>query len=120
MGYILHHAVIVSSWDEKKLADAHAKALAIFDATGAARVTSIAPTVVNGGGSFMVAPDGSKEGWTASQKGDEARTAFLEWINAQRYGDGSSSFSWAEVALGADDDTDTAILRHRGNARRFL
>ena len=61
MGYYRHHAIIVSAWDTdlEKLQAARKK---IKNRTG------LRPTkIVQGGGcglhSFLVPPDGSKEGW---------------------------------------------------------
>jgi hypothetical protein len=44
MGYMRHHAIIVTSWDEKLLTEAHGKARAIFEPQ---QVTAIVRGVVN-------------------------------------------------------------------------
>lgn len=114
MGYILHHVIVVSSWDNDLLAKARDTAVEMFE--GVAYVSTIVPhRRVNGGGSILVAPDGSKEGWDHSHDGDTARRKFTKWLDGQRHDDGSSSLCWAEIALGSDDDNDTHIVRHRGD-----
>ncbi len=98
MGHIVHHAIVVTSWDEKQIEAAIGEAVKL-----GCRATSIAGHMVNGGGSFLVAPDGSKSGWPESDVGDAQRTAFIAWLVAQRYEDGSSSLCWVEIEYGSDD-----------------
>lgn len=98
MGYIVNHAIIVEGMGGKdefsvRLRNAHKKAKNIFK--GIAEVTSITPQGVNGSSSFMIAPDGSKEGWDSSKKGDDAREKFKRYLK-------STSLDWVEVAFGGD------------------
>lgn len=93
MGYIRHHAIVVTGNDDT-IEEARQAAI---DA-GCVSVTNVAHAKTNGYASFLVAPDGSKEGWDTSDEGDAARGRFIDWLNsASRY------FSWAEVVLGSDD-----------------
>ena len=108
MGYMRHHAIIVTSWDEELLKKAHDKAVTIFN-----QVAPITPTDINGYVSFMVAPDGSKEGWAESEMGDDKRNELTEWIESQRYSDGSMSIDYVEIQFG-DDNGVTKIIRHNG------
>jgi hypothetical protein len=73
--------------------------------------------VINGYWSFAVFPDGSKEGWEASTEGDTGRAAFIAWLDAQRYSDGSSPFNWVEVQYG-DDEEITEVTAHSDEKRR--
>lgn len=95
MSTTTHHAIIVSSWDENRLAAAHRHALEIFPC-----VSSIQASRVNGTQSFFIPPDGSKDGWPQSDDGDRERRAFLDYMEAQRYECGSSALDWVEVAYG--------------------
>ena len=61
MGYICHHAIVVTSSFEATLSDAWIKARQLF-----ANVSPIVSSPLNGYRSFFVAPDGSKEGWDES------------------------------------------------------
>lgn len=121
MGYIRHHAVVVTSWDDDLLDEARNKAVELFsqarasafvEAGGMERLVSpIVEGVMNGFRSFFVAPDGSKEFWEHSNLAERARTAFVEWLATQRYPDGSSSLHWVEVQFG-DDYGPPKVLRH--------
>ncbi len=104
MGYIRHHTIVVTSWGEH-IQPAHAKALGLF---GLGAVSPIIDSDRNDYRSFFVAPDGSKEGWDESDDGDTRRAAFIDWLRAQYYGDGSTSVSWVEVQY-ADDERETKV-----------
>jgi len=106
MGYIRHHAIVVTSWDSGVASVAHMKAEEI-----GLKVTAAVESGVNGYVSFMVCPDGSKEGWQASSDGDEKREAFKRWMLGTRYDDGSGPLNWAEVQYG-DDNRETLIVDH--------
>jgi hypothetical protein len=99
MGYMQHHAIVVTSFDKVKIGEAleHAKAL------GDMRVTAIVESNINGYHTFCVVPDGSKAGWHESEHGDSCRERLKAWLRAQIYGDGSSSIQWVEVMYGDDE-----------------
>ncbi|MEX3315663.1 hypothetical protein [Sulfitobacter sp. PS-8MA] len=80
MGTMRHHAIIVTSWDKGAIDEAHAKAADLME-----HVSGIVPGVVNGQASFAVLPDGSKEWWDTSDKADEARAQFIEWMGSRKY-----------------------------------
>ena len=91
MGYIRHHAVVVTSWDDKRIEQAHTKAVELF---GARYVSPIVESQMDGLLSFFIPPDGSKEGWEESSAGDARRTEFIAYLHAQAYDDGSNSIKW--------------------------
>lgn len=97
MGRIAHHAIVVTTWKPELLVEAHRKA----EEFGCA-VSSIVVSPINGYRSFLVAPDGSKEGWSDSDRGDEQRDKFIAWMNSKAYDDGSNALRWAEVFYGED------------------
>jgi|SRR5215510_1504810 len=118
MGYMCHHAIIVTCWDRDRIKQAHAEATRLLgqvdtDATYGTEsynlVSSLVGEVMNGFWSFLVAPDGSKEGWPTSANGDTAREAFLAWLRSQDYADGGSPFDYAVVQFG-DDDGDQRVM----------
>jgi hypothetical protein len=78
MGYIKHHAIVVTSWNDALIVEAHAKAVEYCRL-----VTPLSETGVNGYRSFLIAPDGSKEGWGDSDLGDAEREAFIRWAEGQ-------------------------------------
>ena len=108
MGYIRHHAILVTSWSSDEIKRAHAQAVKCF---GDKLVSWTETTQINGYGTFTVIPDGSKEGWPESDQGDERRDQFIDWLNQQRHTDGSGPFAWAEVQYGDENGINT-ILRH--------
>ena len=120
MGYERHHCIVVTSWNERLLAEAHQFAVDLFAKARAAeypgeypgmRVSEVVLSAVNGVASFFVPPDGSTEGCSESETGDHARNAFIAWLNAHRYDDGSTSLDWVEIQYG-DDKRQPKITRH--------
>lgn len=107
MGYVRHNAIVVSSWSEDKIAKAREVAAEMVPGL----VSEVIPYRINGGGSFLIAPDGSKEGWEESDCGDSQRDAFVAWLETQRYEDNSTPFCWAEITL-SGDDREAKIVRH--------
>lgn len=101
MSYTRHHAIIVTSWNEKSIRKAHEAASKIFP-----HVSEIVESGMNGYSSFFVPPDGSKEGWRDSDIGNDQREIFKKWLKSnERYKDGSSSLSAIEVCYPEDDDS---------------
>lgn len=80
MGTTQHHALIVTSWDERGVKAAHEIATGIFE-----WVSPISPGTTNGYSSFFVPPDGSKEWWPESDEGDKRREKFIAAIK-ENYG----------------------------------
>ena len=112
MGYMRHHAIVVTSWDGKLLNTAHSKAVAL-----GMLVTNTTEDGVNGYHSFLVAPDGSKEGWDDSARGDAQRAEFVGWLDMQRYEDDSTSLDWVEVQYG-DENYQTLIVNDSDERQR--
>lgn len=108
MGYIKHHAIVVTSWNEKSIIAAQNEAQKIF---GTEQVSSLVKGVVNSYMSFFIGPDGSKEGWPEDEDGDEKRTLFIDWIKQWDYEDGSNSLRYAELFYG-DDKNQSKVERH--------
>lgn len=75
MGYMQHHAIIVTAYNDR-IYPLHVKAIDIFGDA----VTEILPSAINGYRSFFVGPDGSKEGWPESDAGNARRQEFNEWL----------------------------------------
>ncbi|MCP4903003.1 MAG: hypothetical protein GY906_39065 [bacterium] len=105
MGWIRHHAIIVTSWDTEAFERARDKAHEIFKGLAPEAMASES----NGYRTFLIPPDGSREGWSESETGDSRRAHFIEWLDAQRHSDDSSPFDWVEVQYG-DDQFETEIV----------
>jgi len=107
MGYIKHHAIVVTGdeWDapmrSPDIRDAHQMATQLQLV-----VTPIVAGPMNATASFLVAPDGSKEGWDTSDLFDDRREQFIDWLR-----ENPGWFEWAEVVLGPDDCA-AFITRH--------
>jgi len=105
MGRIHHHAIVVTSYGDDRTEQAHAEAKRI-----GCLVSDVVVALTNGFSTFMVGPDGSKEDWKESDKGDEQRARFIKWLLAQRFSDGSSPYSWAEIAYGEEEGGPAEIV----------
>jgi hypothetical protein len=105
MGYMRHHAIVVTSWNVELMVQAHAKAIEL-----GMSVSGITNEVSNGYRSFLVAPDGSKEGWGESDRGDDRRDALIKWLDGQRYEDNSTALKWVVVQFG-DEEKETLVIR---------
>ena len=124
MGYTRHHAIVVTSLAEpsakgdKPHVSEVRKTIADICARygGYCAVTPLTPPTVNNVTSFLVAPDGSNEGWMESDKGDKARSAIIKYLRSLRYEDGSTRYPFVEVQFG-DDERKTKICRHSDQGR---
>lgn len=105
MGYIRHHAIIVTgnySSDPfyNTTQKAHNKAVEL-----GLLVTDIVNGVANGYSSFMICPDGSKEGWKTSDEFDTKREKWLQWAKTQL-------INFAHISYGGDDYDIVQIHEH--------
>jgi hypothetical protein len=106
-----HNAVVVTGWNGEDVKKAHDQAIAIFKnkfhgdfiiKDGAALISPIISGISNQQDSFMIAPDGSKEGWSSSNMAQEARDEFQDWLlKSDNYCD------YIEVRFGGDDDLES-------------
>lgn len=94
MGYVLHHAIVATCWQDgaaEKLRD-HAESV------GAEALVGKEQT--NGYRTVCITPDGSKEGWDASEEGNKQRRQIVEWLRTNA---DETYFEWCEVKYGDDD-----------------
>lgn len=93
MGYIRHHAMIITDCDSDRIEDIHR-----FAELCNLNPTPIMESPVNGYKTFFIPPDGSKEGWGPSNDGDEERKRFKQFLRKRHgYSD------WTEISYGGDD-----------------
>lgn len=119
MGYIAHHAIFVTGCGDD-IKEAHAKALEIFStfthevgvtvADGARLVTALTRGVTNGYQTFVIVPDGSKEGWSDSAEGDRCRDELISWLKSP-----GVYVDWALIRYD-DYDYDHAFLADHNGA----
>lgn len=112
MGYMRHHAIVVTSWKDDAIWAANKVAQTLFP-----WVSPLSACGINGYLSFFIPPDGSKEGWEESDAGDAVRDAFIEYLRSTRFEDGSSYLVWVEVQFG-DDSLVTVVTRDSDEERR--
>lgn len=103
MGYIRHHAIIVTAWDSRQLATCIAKA----EELGLVH-TEITESKINGYASFMIVPDGSKEGWGDSDEGESARAQWVKWAKESK----NLWADWVLLNYGGDEPANTRIIDH--------
>lgn len=56
--------------------------------------------LANSATTIVLTPDGSKEGWDASARGDSLRDQFIKLLRSFNYEDESNPFDWVEVSYG--------------------
>jgi hypothetical protein len=85
MGYIVHDYILITHWDCEELKKVHKEICRIwkkyFDTSS---VSSVIHSPINGYGTILICPDGSKEGWTESNYGDAARADILNYLKKQK------------------------------------
>ena len=106
MGYMKHHSIIVTTYEEGKAKLARNRAIKDFKSL----VTPIRKSLVNSWYSFAILPDGSKEGWSGSNMFDEARDRFNGWLRKNRYEDNSSPYDAVEVSMDEEGRTSSKII----------
>lgn len=126
MGYIRHHAIIVTSWRVDLIKELHEQVLQIVEddhdiidlhiTSGADLVSAIHFSPSNSYASFVIFPDGSKEGWNTSDRGDAIRGAVIKRINSFADVHDTQSIDWVEIQYG-DEEGNTAIVRHSDEAK---
>lgn len=112
MGYIKHDTIVVTTWDEDAMPKIHAKAVellgairgAIQEGGGYNLVSPVVGPLMNGQVSFLIAPDGSKEGWNMSDTAEESRRVFLDWLEHE-----AQVYATALVVRFGGDDPEVAF-----------
>lgn len=102
MGYIRHHAIVVTDWRKEVVGEAQELAVEL-----GMNVSSVHQAPINDSYSFCVFPDGSKEGWEESDEGDRQREELivaLEW----------NTVPYVCIEYGGDD-RDKVTVEHLGD-----
>lgn len=107
MRNIRHHALIVTCNDRKVLETIRAKIVELYKthmeaSNGVHLVSEIKESIVNHYASFFIIPDGSKEGYDASDDGDIIREKIIAYINPLCTSE-AYHLSYGEISYGADD-----------------
>ena len=99
MGTVQNDVIIVTGYGEF-IRSAEKTAREIFNVTALGYiskdiVTPIMWHIINQEGTFMVAPDGSKEEWHLSEEFDNRRKEYINWLKTN-----SSGLDWVHVTYG--------------------
>lgn len=100
MGTIIHRTVIATTWDQHSQRMAAEWISTLSDTERPLFLTG--DSWINGYQTVVLVPDGSKEGWEDSDKGDDLRNRFVAVLKADCH------WEWVEVAYG---DTPCYITR---------
>lgn len=99
MGYVRHNAIIVTgdSYPEaqKKFLEVYVKAKELFGEL----VSPVIPSPTNGYQTFMIVPDGSKEGWDVSDEHDVKRHVLADFVDSVAYEDSSNPIQFVDVGF---------------------
>lgn len=117
MGYMCHHAIVVTSWKKEAVEAAHVKAVELFGQFGSI-VSNICKATTNGYYSFLtIASRASSPALEVSQP-SLLPSGAIRWIEHGPccYEDGTHPFDWCEVQFNDDYDNDYMV---RSNNNSF-
>lgn len=103
MGFIRHDAIAVTAWDRRRANKAKRKAASL-----GLPVTTVSASVINGYCSFLICPDGSKEGWPDSDEGDRKREEWIKWVRDPKQKE--LYLDWSHVSYGGDDPDKAKLI----------
>lgn len=114
MGYYVHKTLIVTGYDSEHFRRAYAKAICLFRFDNKGNETNMVSSIygqgLNNYKTFVVVPDGSKEGWETSDFFDKKMDEMIEYLNSKdcKFSDNSSFNEWILVEYG---DTGRRVLK---------
>lgn len=116
MKNIKHHTIAITASDKVQLEALRGKVINIYKEKMEAKkgfqlVSPIIESLINNFCTFYIAPDGSKEGYDASDDGDIIRKSITTLIESYKQADGENPFRYVEIAYGADDNS-SQIISH--------
>ena len=91
MGLIQHYAIVATTWNEES-ADALDQWISSLQKADKELFTPRMGSWVNGYITYVLVPDGSKEGWALSRIGDSLRDRFIARLG--------KNWEWVEVSFG--------------------
>jgi len=104
---IKHHTIVITSNDKVQLDSLRNKVINIYKEKmeakkGAQIISPIIESLINSFSTFYVVPDGSKEGYDASDDGDIVRESIVDLINSFDQAGKENIFRFVEIAYGED------------------
>lgn len=107
MAFVAHHAIIITAnRDSSSYLGRISPIEAVLVEARRLGLTVAGPVAspVNAYDTLLIAPDGSKEGWADSDRGDARRDQLVAWLRDNYY-------EWVEVRYGHDSGS-AYITRH--------
>lgn len=98
MGLQQHRTLVAYTYDREKHIEAAAKIAEIWKALGfkeCPEYIGVLGVGANSGGSIVIGPDGSKEGWPQADLAKDLRKRFWSWLETQKVG-----WSYAQIEFG--------------------
>lgn len=107
MKNIKHHTIAITSNDKVQLEALRNRVLSIYKEKMEAKkgnqiVSPIFESLINSFCTFYIIPDGSKEGYDASEDGDTVRKSIVELINSYNQAGRENIFRFIEISYGED------------------
>ncbi|HEX8574930.1 MAG TPA: hypothetical protein VF677_01415 [Flavobacterium sp.] len=117
MKNIKHHAIVVTSADRIRLDHVRNYAIKMFSdhmeaKNGKYLISNIIDSLINNFATFFIAPDGSKEGYDASDDGDLIRKKITDYMKSLKDKDGKNPICFVEVSYGAEDENAEIITKN--------
>ena len=113
MGFFRHDAIILTG-DRQGIEEAHKRAFDLF-AESAIHISEITQVGINGTCSFLIPPDGSKEGWEDSDEGDQLREEFITQLAVD-----GPLIDWIEVRFGGDESHEAWVRTPTDDDFRYV
>ena len=116
MRNIKHHAILITAHDLKLLQEVKAAIVSMIKqnieaSNGIKLLGEITESLINNFYSFIVFPDGSKEGHETSDDGDILRKKITDYLELHNKTTKENPVNFIEVYFGSDDGT-AGVLNH--------
>jgi len=80
MGYIRHHALVITAWQKAIAEEIHSTAIEIFGEELSQLISPLVSSLEHDYHSFFIAPDGGREWRETSEKTEVARGKFMQYL----------------------------------------
>lgn len=98
MGVENNECVIATTWNDGAMSEVKERVLTLSKEEQS--LFAFVPSIVNSKETLLLAPTGSKKGWSTDKEGEALRNKLISWMTEFEYDDGSSPFDWVEVSYG--------------------
>lgn len=114
MRNIRHHSIIVTVNDKGTLEELRKKISEVYVKNMEAKngfllISPTIPSLINNFFSFFIAPDGSKEGYDASDDADRVRKLVIELLKKYQPKDSNVIVNFVELSYGDDNEASKVL-----------